>query len=294
MPISAADERQVTASMRNWLRMSRPRAPRALRMPISRVRSRTETSMMFMIPIPPTTSAIEAMPPSSSVSVPLIVEAACSSWVWSKIWKSSLSVAPMPCRTRRSSAIWSRTGLHVGPVGDAHPDRADAAPARRSTSNRAERDEHLVVGVLEPAPPFGWRMPATSKGCPRSGRSTRWPRPRAPGCWRPSRRARRAQRSDRPRRSGRCPARRRRRGPARSRRGADDRGRRRVGRAGRHAPWVSISGATAARPSMPAIAVASSRVRVPVVDRPVGLIVRRFVPRLLSCSVIAPSCRGRR
>ena len=40
---------------------------RALRMPISRVRSRTETSMMFMIPIPPTTSEIEAMPPSSSV-----------------------------------------------------------------------------------------------------------------------------------------------------------------------------------------------------------------------------------
>ena len=34
----------------------------AFRMPISRVRSRTETSMMFMIPMPPTTSAIEAMP----------------------------------------------------------------------------------------------------------------------------------------------------------------------------------------------------------------------------------------
>ena len=33
-----------------------PRAPTAFRMPISRVRSVTETSMMFMIPIPPTTS----------------------------------------------------------------------------------------------------------------------------------------------------------------------------------------------------------------------------------------------
>ena len=52
--------------------MSRPRAPIALRMPISRVRSRTETSMMFMIPMPPTTSEIEAMPPSSRVSRPLI------------------------------------------------------------------------------------------------------------------------------------------------------------------------------------------------------------------------------
>ena len=56
--------------------MSRPRAPMALRMPISRVRSRTDTSMMFMIPMPPTTSEIEAIPPSSSVSVPLIDDAA--------------------------------------------------------------------------------------------------------------------------------------------------------------------------------------------------------------------------
>ena len=52
--------------------MSRRRAPTALRMPISRVRSRTDTSMMFMIPMPPTISEIEAIPPSSSVSVPLI------------------------------------------------------------------------------------------------------------------------------------------------------------------------------------------------------------------------------
>ena len=47
--------------------VARPRAPTALRMPISRVRSRTDTSMMFMIPIPPTTSEIEAIPPSSRV-----------------------------------------------------------------------------------------------------------------------------------------------------------------------------------------------------------------------------------
>ena len=41
--------------------MSPRRAPSALRMPISRVRSVTLTSMMFMITIPPTTSEIEAM-----------------------------------------------------------------------------------------------------------------------------------------------------------------------------------------------------------------------------------------
>ena len=32
--------------------------------------------MMFMIPMPPTTSEIDAIPPSSSVSVPLIDDAA--------------------------------------------------------------------------------------------------------------------------------------------------------------------------------------------------------------------------
>ena len=72
MPMSPPRSERVRASTRNWARMSRPRAPMALRMPISRVRSRTETSMMFMIPMPPTTSEIEAIPPRSSVSVPLI------------------------------------------------------------------------------------------------------------------------------------------------------------------------------------------------------------------------------
>ena len=45
------------ASARNWRSMSRERAPSALRMPISFVRSVTDTSMMFMMPIPATISA---------------------------------------------------------------------------------------------------------------------------------------------------------------------------------------------------------------------------------------------
>ncbi len=49
--------------------MSDRRAPIAMRTPISRVRSVTETSMMFMMPMPPTSSEIAAMPTSSSVSV---------------------------------------------------------------------------------------------------------------------------------------------------------------------------------------------------------------------------------
>ena len=45
-------------SVMNWIRISRRRAPSALRRPISRVRSVTETSMMFMMPMPPTSSEI--------------------------------------------------------------------------------------------------------------------------------------------------------------------------------------------------------------------------------------------
>ena len=50
-------------SMRNWIVMSLCLAPRARRMPISRVRSVTVASMMFMIPMPPTSSEIDAIVP---------------------------------------------------------------------------------------------------------------------------------------------------------------------------------------------------------------------------------------
>ena len=41
-------------------------APTASRRPISRVRSVTETSMMFMIPMPPTINDTDAIAPSST------------------------------------------------------------------------------------------------------------------------------------------------------------------------------------------------------------------------------------
>ena len=51
----------VMASRRNCARMSLPRAPTALRTPISLVRSVTLMSMMFITPIPPTNRPMEAM-----------------------------------------------------------------------------------------------------------------------------------------------------------------------------------------------------------------------------------------
>ncbi len=49
------------ASTRNCRRIPGV-APSALRRPISRIRSVTETSMMFITPMPPTSSEIAAIP----------------------------------------------------------------------------------------------------------------------------------------------------------------------------------------------------------------------------------------
>src|SRR5712691_13073656 len=62
----------VEDSIKNWRRMSPRRAPNALRTPISRVRSVTLTSMMFMMTMPPTTSEMEAMAMVTTKNVPLM------------------------------------------------------------------------------------------------------------------------------------------------------------------------------------------------------------------------------
>ena len=155
MPMSPPRSESVRASTRNWARMSRPRAPTALRMPISRVRSRTETSMMFMIPMPPTTSEIEAMPPSSRVSVALIEDAASSSWVWSKTLKSSSSAAARSWRSRSSAVSVGLGRGHLVGLGDADPDRADRVAADEVLLHDPDRHHDLVVGILEAAAALG-------------------------------------------------------------------------------------------------------------------------------------------
>ncbi len=72
----------ATASVRNWRVTSRPRAPTAMRRPISLVRSVTDSSVMFMMPMPPTSSDTAATAASSQRIVPLArssVPASCSS-----------------------------------------------------------------------------------------------------------------------------------------------------------------------------------------------------------------------
>ena len=60
-PMTPPSSDSVVASVRNCRTMSRRKAPTALRTPISRVRSVTETSMMFITPTPPIRSEMKAM-----------------------------------------------------------------------------------------------------------------------------------------------------------------------------------------------------------------------------------------
>ena len=61
MPSPPPRAEVVAASITNCRRMMPSLAPRALRIPISRVRSVTETSMMFIMPMPPTSREMPSM-----------------------------------------------------------------------------------------------------------------------------------------------------------------------------------------------------------------------------------------
>ena len=84
-PVTPPMIERRTASVRNWPRMSPFCAPIALRMPISRVRSVTVTSMMFITPMPPTSSEIAATAASSTVKVWLFELVAVRSDAWLRI-----------------------------------------------------------------------------------------------------------------------------------------------------------------------------------------------------------------
>jgi hypothetical protein len=78
-------------------------------MPISRVRSVTETSMMFMMPMPPTISETAAMPASSRVMVLLASWAASANSVMSRTIGSSgsPSLVRLRWRSRFCTCSWA-------------------------------------------------------------------------------------------------------------------------------------------------------------------------------------------
>ena len=104
MPIRPPSADSTTASIRNCSSTSRSSAPMARRRPISRVRSVTLTSMMFITPMPPTSRLTAATAPSSMVItrvVPAMVSASCL--VSSTLKLSSSLMASL--RASRSSCV---------------------------------------------------------------------------------------------------------------------------------------------------------------------------------------------
>ena len=94
-------------SIRNCRIRSFCLAPSALRIPISRVRSVTETSMMFMITMPPTTSEIEANPNTIIVNSELICFQISRKVSLVSSWKLS-SASGASCRLARMiTRVWS-------------------------------------------------------------------------------------------------------------------------------------------------------------------------------------------
>ena len=104
MPMTPPSEVRKTASRRNCQRISRRRAPSALRTPISRVRSVTLMVMIAITPMPPTISAIEEMA-TSAMKMPLLMRsqilkiASCVPMSKSLSWSRR-----RPCRARMISS----------------------------------------------------------------------------------------------------------------------------------------------------------------------------------------------
>ncbi len=82
----------------------------ARRMPISRVRSVTDTSMMFMMPMPPTNREIAAMPVTTAVRVPVTLPRVSASCLVSRIEKLSVLPGRMLRRSRSSWVMESWIG----------------------------------------------------------------------------------------------------------------------------------------------------------------------------------------
>ena len=83
-----------------------------MRRPISRVRSVTDTYMMFIMPMPPTTSEMPAMQASSVVIRSVVEFSMVLSSCWLRMVKSSSSLS-FSLWLRRSISVISSVALSV-------------------------------------------------------------------------------------------------------------------------------------------------------------------------------------
>jgi len=92
---------RIMASIKNWVMIVLFLAPKALRRPISLVLSVTVTNMIFIIPIPPTTKEMAAIPERRVVKVPVTWEAVLRMSFWDIIIKSAWAGSTNLCLLSR-------------------------------------------------------------------------------------------------------------------------------------------------------------------------------------------------
>ena len=80
---------KIIDSIRNCMTTVLSFAPKAFLRPISLVLSITVTSIIFIIPIPPTNKEIAAIPDKSAVKVPVVEEAVFKISCWDIMEKSA-------------------------------------------------------------------------------------------------------------------------------------------------------------------------------------------------------------
>ena len=103
MPIKPPRKVSTTASVRNCTTMSRLRAPTALRMPISRVRSVTAIIMMAMTPTPPTINATDDSAIMIAKNAAVKRLKVSTIWSWRTTAKLLSSPGPSPRRVRSTA-----------------------------------------------------------------------------------------------------------------------------------------------------------------------------------------------
>src|SRR5215216_4720720 len=172
MPTTPPLTVRATASSRNWRSTSRVRAPTALRSPISRVRSDTLTSMMFITPTPPTTREIPAIEASTRVRMPRIrpTTPRMSSWVrtWYSCsgWASVTTLRMIACSSSISSVLGALTAM---PSTRLTPNRRWAAVTGMNSS--ASRATPKAVPTRPITPTTRNRTPPTVIDLPTGSRS---------------------------------------------------------------------------------------------------------------------------
>ena len=148
-PTTPPAREMIVVSIRNWRMMSRRLAPMARRMPISRVRSMTLASMMFMMPMPPTSSEIDAIATITISNTRCVRRCSASSSAGETMVKSPAWRWETLSRPRRSDAadgnVGSRSHLQV--------DAVDLVLLLRLAvfepeDRRVQRHVHQVVAIL--------------------------------------------------------------------------------------------------------------------------------------------------